>query len=125
MPSSLKALTPPQLMNFLEQYLNNEISNDYLKPTSLSEFTRKVLSAIREVEWGTVITYKELAEKIGKPTSVRAVANALGRNPFPFVIPCHRVIRSDTGLGGYAWGTELKEALINYEKHNPKPNINK
>jgi O-6-methylguanine DNA methyltransferase len=68
-------------------------------PTS---FEIKVWAAIDQIPKGSVITYKELANKIGHPNAVRAVANACGKNPNPILTPCHRVIRSDGRPGGYS-----------------------
>jgi len=64
------------------------------------------------------MTYKELARRVGKPRAVRAVANAVGANPLPISIPCHRVVRSDGGLGGYSapGGVKKKLALLKKEK---------
>ncbi|MDE6397235.1 MAG: MGMT family protein, partial [Muribaculaceae bacterium] len=81
----------------------------------VSNFTKAVLLAVMEIEWGTTISYRGLADRIGRPNAVRAVASALGRNPYPFLIPCHRVVASDGSLGGYAWGRELKAELLAYE----------
>ena len=83
-------------------------------PTS---FEKKVWAAIDQVPKGSVITYKELANKIGHPNAVRAVANACGKNPNPISTPCHRVIRTDGGPGGYSapGGIKKKIELLNKE----------
>ena len=73
----------------------------------LSEFQSSVLKAVRKIPFAEVKTYKWVAEKIGKPKSFRAVGQALKSNPFPFVIPCHRVIKSDGSIGGYALGVDF------------------
>lgn len=77
-------------------------------------FQKKVWKALLEIPKGETITYKELARKIGKPNAIRAVANAVGSNPAPVTIPCHRVIRSDGSLGGYSGkgGIKTKLALL-------------
>ncbi len=82
------------------------------------EFTRAVLERCRGIPYGETSTYRELAVGIGRPTAVRAVAQALARNPIPILIPCHRVIGSDGTLRGYsgAGGTETKKTLIAMEK---------
>jgi methylated-DNA-[protein]-cysteine S-methyltransferase len=79
-----------------------------------TEFQKKVWGAISRIPRGKVITYKELAQKIGRPNSVRAVGNAVGANPMPIMIPCHRVVRSDGKLGGYSGkgGAKTKRALL-------------
>ena len=67
-----------------------------------TEFQIKVWLELKKIPSGEVRTYKQIAEIIGHPKSSRAVANACGRNPFAPTIPCHRVVRSDGGLGGYS-----------------------
>ena len=85
-----------------------------------SDFEKKVWSAIDKIPAGTVLTYKELAIKIGSPNAARAVANACGKNPSPIKTPCHRVIRSDGRPGGYSapGGTEKKIKLLKKEGIN-------
>ncbi|MDG1539773.1 MAG: MGMT family protein [Candidatus Poseidonia sp.] len=77
-------------------------------------FQLLVWNALKTIPKGEVRTYKELAAMIGRPGSVRAVANACGKNPYLVTIPCHRVIRTDGGLGGYsgAGGIETKRKLL-------------
>lgn len=72
--------------------------------TSVSDFDRRVLAVVREIPSGGVLTYADVARRIGSPSAARAVGNAVGRNPVPIVVPCHRVIRSDGTLGGYSGG---------------------
>ncbi len=88
--------------------------NKKLKGT---KFQLKVWNYIKKIPYGTVKTYSEVAKKIGKPYSYRAVANAIGKNPFPPLIPCHRVIRSDGSLGGYSGkgGSRTKKMLLKKE----------
>ena len=78
-------------------------------------FQRRVWEALRQIPRGQTRTYAEIADTIGQPRATRAVANACGKNPTPVVVPCHRVVRSDGGVGGYALGTERKEALLKQE----------
>ena len=82
-----------------------------------TDFQRTVWLALTKIPRGTVITYKELAARVGKPKAVRAVANAVGSNPFAPEVPCHRVVRSDGGLGGYSGqgGIKTKLALLKKE----------
>jgi O-6-methylguanine DNA methyltransferase len=75
---------------------------------SLTPFQLSVLQAARRIPAGDVRTYGQVAQAIGKPKASRAVGQALGRNPIPIVIPCHRVIASDGGLGGYSGGGGLQ-----------------
>ena len=77
-------------------------------------FQKKVWREIIKIPKGKVLTYKELAKKVGQPRAVRAVANAVGANPVTITIPCHRVVRSDGALGGYSGkgGVKTKRALL-------------
>ena len=82
----------------------------------MSDFTQSVLEETQKIEYGTVITYSELARRIGS-RAVRAVGGALSRNPVPIIVPCHRVVAKD-GLGGYSCGLDLKIKLLELEcKH--------
>jgi methylated-DNA-[protein]-cysteine S-methyltransferase len=78
-------------------------------------FQREVWQELERIPYGTTISYGELAERIGKPSAVRAVGTANGANPLPIVIPCHRVIGADGSLTGYGGGLEKKEALLSLE----------
>lgn len=78
-------------------------------------FQRKVWEALRAIPFGSTRTYRQVAEAIGQPTAVRAVARACATNPVALVVPCHRVISSDGGLAGYRWGIERKRALLAHE----------
>ena len=84
-----------------------------------TEFQIRVWNELKKIPKGETRTYQEIAKLIGKPTAVRAVANACGKNPYPITIPCHRVIRSDGGLGGYSGegGVEKKRFLLENEKN--------
>lgn len=84
---------------------------------SLTPFQRSVLTKVQEVPRGEYLTYGELARRIGKPGAARAVGQALGSNPIPILIPCHRVLASDGSLGGYSGrgGVRTKEALLRLE----------
>ena len=82
-----------------------------------TKFQLKVWNYLRKIPKGKVKTYKELAKAIAKPNASRAVANACGKNPYPVIIPCHRVIRSDGKMGGYSGkgGTKMKKNLLKKE----------
>src|SRR5919112_4900062 len=75
-------------------------------------FQRRVWQALQEIPAGTTMSYSEIAERIGAPKSVRAVAQACGANPLAVAIPCHRVVRNDGSLSGYRWGVERKGELL-------------
>ncbi len=81
-----------------------------------TEFQKKVWQKIGEIPYGELRTYKWIADEIGNPRAVRAVGNAVGKNPVPPIIPCHRVIRSDGKLGGFSSGISLKKWLLKLEK---------
>lgn len=81
-----------------------------------TEFQLKVWAAIQQIPRGSTRTYTEIAEAIGEPTAVRAVANACGSNPVPLIVPCHRVIRKDGSLGGYGLGVDRKKKLLVAER---------
>ncbi|WP_336208530.1 methylated-DNA--[protein]-cysteine S-methyltransferase [Nonomuraea sp. LPB2021202275-12-8] len=78
----------------------------------LSDFQRDVLLAARSIPRGEVRPYAWIADRIGRPGAVRAVGTALGGNPVPLLVPCHRVTRSDGGVGEYVFGPEAKERLL-------------
>ena len=82
-----------------------------------TKFQLKVWNFLKKIPKGTVKTYSEVAKAIGKPLAVRAVANAIAKNPYPIQIPCHRVIRSDGSLGGYSGegGVKKKKNLLKKE----------
>ena len=81
----------------------------------MTEFQQRVLGWIQSIPPGEMMTYGEVAEGIGSPGAARAVGQALGANPVPIVIPCHRVIASDGSLGGYSGGLHIKEFLLQHE----------
>ena len=78
-------------------------------------FTSKVLRATARIGFGETSTYAEVAQRAGSPRAVRAAGNALGANPLPVVVPCHRVLRTGGALGGYTGGLERKEFLLRLE----------
>jgi O-6-methylguanine DNA methyltransferase len=78
-------------------------------------FQRQVLEAAARVPAGAVASYGDIARAIGRPTATRAVGAALGQNPVPIVVPCHRIIGSDGGLHGYGGGLDIKEKLLRLE----------
>ncbi len=79
-------------------------------------FQQRVWSELRRIPYGQTRTYAQVAQAIGRPSAVRAVARACATNPAALVIPCHRVVRSDGGLGGYRWGISRKEVLLAKER---------
>ena len=83
-------------------------------------FQHRVWNSLRQIPWGELRSYADIAKSIGSPAAVRAVANACGANPLAIAIPCHRVVRTDNGIGGYRWGIERKKALWEMEKMDPQ-----
>jgi methylated-DNA-[protein]-cysteine S-methyltransferase len=81
----------------------------------VSGFGRRVLDATARIPYGSVSTYKQVAIEAGSPRGSRAAGNALGANPLPIIVPCHRVLHSDGGLGGYTGGLERKRILLALE----------
>jgi methylated-DNA-[protein]-cysteine S-methyltransferase len=80
-------------------------------------FGRRVLDATARIPFGALSTYKQVATEAGSPRASRAAGNALGANPMPIVVPCHRVVHSTGGLGGYTGGLERKRLLLGVEGH--------
>jgi methylated-DNA-[protein]-cysteine S-methyltransferase len=102
----------------LERYLRGEDVGFPLEELSMERcgaFQTAVLRAEHAIPRGRLSTYGRIAAHIGHPRAARAVGTALGTNPFPILIPCHRAVRSDGDLGGYAGGLEMKRALLALE----------
>lgn len=86
----------------------------------MTPFARKVYSVTLGIPSGQVRTYKWVAQKAGRPRAYRAVGQVLKNNPYPLIIPCHRVIESSGRLGGYVWGKKVKRVLLNLERQIQK-----
>lgn len=89
------------------------INNHTIKFT---EFERKVLKIVSTIPLGQTRSYKWVAKKAGRPKAVRAVGQVLKKNPFPILIPCHRVIENNGSIGGYSLGKKVKQSLLTLEK---------
>ena len=81
-----------------------------------TDFQKKVWKELLKIPMGRTMSYSELARRVGKPGAARAVGNAVGKNPFAPAVPCHRVIRSDGSIGGYAFGVAKTRKLLAREK---------
>ncbi len=81
----------------------------------MTDFGRRILAATAAIPYGSVSTYRDVAARAGSPRGARAAGNALGSNPLPIVLPCHRVLPADGGLGGYTGGPDRKRALLAIE----------
>jgi methylated-DNA-[protein]-cysteine S-methyltransferase len=102
----------------MQAYLGGEVvdlSLDLLEMGLCGAFQQRVLLAEYAIPRGSVSTYGRIAAHLDAPRAARAVGTALGRNPFPIVIPCHRAVRSDGALGGYRGGLPMKRALLQME----------
>lgn len=98
---------------FANQGVNRVLLKLLLRGTA---FQVQVWQMLLSIPPGEVWSYSELAKGIGRSTATRAVGSALGANPIAWLIPCHRVVRSDGGLGGYRWGLSMKQACLDYER---------
>jgi len=111
--------TPPiySIESELSQYFDGKLKK-FKTPLFFlgSPFQRQVWEELKKIPYGETRSYADTAKAIGKPTAFRAVANANGANQLAIVIPCHRVINTDGGLGGYGGGITRKEWLVNHEK---------
>lgn len=115
-PTALTARDP--IVEELRAFFRGERRDLREIPVDLSDstdFERRVYKATRQIPFGKVATYGQIAKAIGKPNAQRAVGQALGKNPVALVIPCHRVIASDGGLGGFTGGLHWKRKLLRYE----------
>ena len=81
-----------------------------------SSFQIAVWEALLNIPYGQKVTYQDIASWIGKPNACRAVGSAIGKNPVSVLIPCHRVIQSSGGLGGFYWGLDVKKKILDSEK---------
>lgn len=98
-------------------FLKKQFKDNFLRREKLTKFQWKVLKVTANIPLGETRTYKWVAQRVGSPKAVRAVGQALRRNPYPIIIPCHRVIKQDGSLGGYAGGSgERKAQLLTLEK---------
>lgn len=102
-------------------YLEGERALDLPLDVRATAFQRLVWEALRGIPYGSTRSYGQIARAIGRPSATRAVARACATNPAALVIPCHRVVQADGGLGGYRWGTERKRALLDREREPPTP----
>ena len=82
----------------------------------MSPFARKVYRIVLGIPLGEVRSYKWVAEQAGRPRAFRAVGTILKNNPYPLIIPCHRVVKNDSKIGGYIYGIKIKKALLELER---------
>ncbi len=136
-PGALPALPAPlsPLLRELHEELNAFLAGEirrFTVPVALTgtEFQLKVWEALGGVPYGETVTYGELARGLGRPRSARAVGQAVGANPIPILVPCHRVVASTGSLGGYGPGLSWKRRLLELERrvvaqiNTPPPSAN-
>lgn len=82
-----------------------------------TEFQKKIWRKLCKIPYGKTVSYKEIAQKIGKEKAVRAVGTAIGKNPIAIIVPCHRVISANGKIGGYAYGVDKKQKLLDLERN--------
>ena len=109
------ALREP-VKKILNHLTNKEPQLDLPLDIRSTAFQRQVWEQLRSIPYGQTVSYGEVAKALGKPGAVRAVGRACATNPVALVIPCHRVVREDQTLGGYRWGLERKQKLIEHER---------
>ncbi len=106
-----------KVLTQLTKYLKGELKNfDCPLDMKGTSFEKKVWAALKRIPYGETRSYKGIAKSIGHPKAFRAVGNANGSNPIPLIIPCHRVIESNGGLGGFGHGLKVKKRLLDLEK---------
>jgi methylated-DNA-[protein]-cysteine S-methyltransferase len=116
----------PSLVARLKAYAAgrpDDFADVSVTPGATTEFRRRVLDCCRRIPYGQTLTYGQLASRVGSPGAARAVGNCMATNRIPLIIPCHRVIPSGAGLGGYsaASGTAMKRRLLDMEAGEKTP----
>ena len=113
--SDILALYSGQARQQVDEYLNGDRTNFSVQmPLSGTDFQVKAWQAMMAIPYGQTRTYKQIADQIGHPKAVRAVGAACGKNKWPIIVPCHRIVGAN-GLGGFAFGLEAKKALLELE----------
>ena len=106
-----------KVISELKEYFNGQ-RKDFDLPliTQGTDFQRAVWEELRKINYGEIKTYSDIAKNIGKSNACRAVGNANNKNPFMIVIPCHRVVGKNKNSGGYAFGVDIRDKLLELEK---------
>lgn len=111
-----------EVINQLKAYFDGRLQNfcvEYELPENFSTFRKTVYDNLIKVKYGTTISYKELAVLSNAPQATRAVGTAMAQNPIPIIIPCHRVIRTNSTIGNYSLGcSDVKKYLLDFEINN-------
>ncbi|MEQ0487834.1 methylated-DNA--[protein]-cysteine S-methyltransferase [Anaerococcus murdochii] len=106
-----------QILEYFEGKRTNFDHLELLDPKG-TDFQKSVWRSLLKIPYGETSSYKEIAKNIGNPRATQAVGTAIGKNPFLIIIPCHRVIKADGSLGGFAYGRETKRKLLKIEGIN-------
>lgn len=99
----------------VQKLISNNVVTNLLKPEGTT-FQKRIWEELMKIPTGETRTYLQIAIEIGCPSSARAVGTAIGANPIAWLIPCHRVIQTSGGLGGYRWGLERKKSMLDWER---------
>lgn len=103
-----------QILEYFAGKRKNFDRLDLLDPQGTS-FQKSVWQALLKIPYGETLSYKDIAKMIGRPKAIQAVGTAIGKNPFLIIVPCHRVIKSNGSIGGFAYGRKIKEKLLKIE----------
>ena len=107
-----------EILEWMERYAKGEKGRELpLDFTKLSLFTKKGLLAIKKIPFGGKASYGEIASLVGQEKGARAIGNVCNKNPYPLVIPCHRVTHKSGKLGGFAYPLEMKQLLLDFESY--------
>ena len=117
-PGSYKPIMHNVIEQLNQYFMGIRKQFDISLKLGMPPFYKKVLKEVSEIPYGQTFSYKNIARKLNNPRAYRAVANANAANPIPIIIPCHRVIQSNGGLGNYGGGWQLKQSLVQIEKEN-------
>jgi methylated-DNA-[protein]-cysteine S-methyltransferase len=125
-PHAAESEPPPEIRSAIEQITTlldgqpRDLSGVHLDMTDVPAFDQQVYVAAREIPFGETVSYGQIARLLGDPALARDVGQALGRNPFPIVVPCHRVIAAGGRLGGFSarGGVATKQRLLSIERAN-------
>jgi O-6-methylguanine DNA methyltransferase len=118
-PSLVRDELPDDMATRIDDVLTGRRPTIEVDMRGIPPFQADVLHATLQIPRGEVRPYGWVAREIGRPGAVRAVGTALGRNPIPLIVPCHRVVRSDGMLGQYGWGAPAKRVILAYEGLDP------
>ena len=112
--SNLSDFFEDQINKYLDGNLKNFSGLELLDPMGTS-FQKSVWKALLEIPYGETVSYKDIGQRIKNPKAYQAIGSAVGKNPIMIIIPCHRVIKADGSLGGFAYGSDLKKKLLEIE----------